>query len=312
MNPNMKTEDQVLAALQARFWLHLWYRHILHLSEVLPNLYSLARSLISPASFQILNCLCDTLILLVLAFSHYYPTIPFCIWLFGTKFVEHFFGIAQQLLPNFSYAEFLKIVQHIMVQQHILESGLLKVKQEHESATGYIFNSSSDTRKAAPGLIVPARLSNCELNGLVELAYNEASQFCREILFLPVPRLDPTKPLQLCPLGAHAPRKAKKRQQKSEADSSEDEFSREEDEDESDGDDEAPGTNLENSAMTSTRPSFNASPTLNNITAKAATEATLYTALCSDLDDVLESANIPLLILRCQSRIHFLHHPCHQ
>jgi hypothetical protein len=168
INPNMKTEDRVMATLRARFWLHLWYRHILHLSEVLPDLYSLSRSFISPASFQILNHLCDTLVLLVLAFSRYYPTIPFCIWLFGTEFFEHFFGIARQLLPNVSYAEFLKMVQHIMVRQRILESGLLKVRQEHESATGYIFNSGADTRKAAPGLIVPAdcpaRLSDHKLN----------------------------------------------------------------------------------------------------------------------------------------------------
>ena len=89
----MKTEDRVLAALRARFWLHLWYRHILHLSEVLPDLYSLARSFISSTSFQILNRLCDILVLLVLlTFSRYYPTIPFCIWLFGTELVEHFFG----------------------------------------------------------------------------------------------------------------------------------------------------------------------------------------------------------------------------
>ena len=217
MNPNMKTEDRVLAALRARFWLHLWYRHILHLSDVLPDLYSVARSFISPASFQILNRLCDTLILLILAFSRYYSTIPFYIWLFGTEFVEHFFGIARQLLPNFSYAEFLEMVQHIMVRQRILKSGLLKVKRKRESATGYIFSSDNDTRKAAPGLIIPARLSDRELNGLVEVTYDEASRFCREILFLPVPRLDPTEPLQLRPLGAPAPHKDKKSQKNSES-----------------------------------------------------------------------------------------------
>ena len=292
MNPNMKTEDRVLAALRARFWLHLWYRHILHLSDVLPDLYSVARSFISPASFQILNRLCDTLILLVLAFSRYYSTIPFCIRLFGTEFVEHFFGIARQLLPNFSYAEFLKMVQHIMVRQRILESGLLKVKRERESATGYIFNSGNDTRKAAPGLIIPARLSDRELNGLVEVAYDEASRFCREILFLPVPRLDPTKPLQLRPLGAPALRKNKKSQKKkSEVDSSDDEFSGEEDEDESGSDDEGSGPE-ENSAMTTPKPSSDVPLTLDNVTAKAASEAARYTALCNDLDDIMESADI--------------------
>ena len=67
---------------------------------------------------------CDRLILLVLEFSCYYSTIPFCISLFGTEFVGLFFGMARQLLPNFSYVEFLNLVQleHIMVRQRTLES----------------------------------------------------------------------------------------------------------------------------------------------------------------------------------------------
>lgn len=141
-------------------------------------------------------------------------------------------------------------------------------------------------------MIVPVRLSDHELNGLVEIAYDEASRFCREILFLPVPRLDLTKPLQLRPLGAPAPRKDKKRQKKSEVNSSEDESTGEEDEEESDSGDEGPGTE-ENSASIATRPSSNTPLTLDTVTAKAAAEAARYTALCNDLDGVLESANIP-------------------
>jgi hypothetical protein len=95
------------------------------------------------------------LVLLVLAFSRYYSTIPFCIWLFGTNLLNIFMA-SRQSLPNFSYAEFLKLDQHIIVRQRILESGLLKIKRERESITGYMFNSDSDTRKAAPGLIAPA------------------------------------------------------------------------------------------------------------------------------------------------------------
>ncbi|TFK63713.1 hypothetical protein BDN72DRAFT_731604, partial [Pluteus cervinus] len=137
MSPSMELNERVLAALRARFWLHHWRRHITILSQRFPDLYSLARSFISAASFQIFNRLCDTLVLLALAYTEAYPSTPFCIWLIGIDFVEHFFGIARQFLPNFSYSEFIKMAQHIMVRQRILESGILKSKRERTSASGY-------------------------------------------------------------------------------------------------------------------------------------------------------------------------------
>lgn len=120
---------------RARFWLHLWYRHILHLSGVLPDLYS-ARSLISPpASFQILNSVCDTLIFLVLAFGrYYYSTIPFFIMALRNRIVEHFLASP----CSFSHAEFLKMVQHIMVRRRILEFGLLNVSENATSTRCFL------------------------------------------------------------------------------------------------------------------------------------------------------------------------------
>jgi hypothetical protein len=71
------------------------------------------------------------------------------------------------------------MIQHIMVWQCILESGFLKVKQECESATGYIFNSGNDTRKAAPGLITFARLSDHKLNVLILPQQADSENVCR-------------------------------------------------------------------------------------------------------------------------------------
>ena len=287
MNPDMKLHERVTAALRARFWLHHWNRHIANLSDRFPDLYSTSRSFISPASFQIFNRLCDTLILLALAYSEFYADIPFCPWLFGTEFVEHFFGIARQLLPNFSYAEFLKMVQHIMVQQRILESGVLKSKRERESASGYIFNSETDMRKPAAGLLQPARLTRPDLNRLVKIAYDEASYICREILFIPVPRLDANKPLQLRPLGAPPPRKSKKGKGKNSGDEdTENDGSISEDEDfedeESDSEEDLADTNKTTSAT----------PTVDEVTTLAASDSARYSALSNDLDDILAESNI--------------------
>ncbi|KAG1758086.1 hypothetical protein EDD22DRAFT_850305 [Suillus occidentalis] len=65
-------------------------------------------------SFHIFNRLCDTLVLLASIFAKEYLNQPFYPWLLGTEFVEHFFGLARMLLPDFAYAKLVKIVQHVM------------------------------------------------------------------------------------------------------------------------------------------------------------------------------------------------------
>ena len=84
--------------------------------------------------------MCDSLLLLILAYANHYPDQPFCPWLMGTEFVEHFFGLARQLLPNFTFAEVLKLIKHLMVQQQILLSGTFGEKRERDSWSGYSFN----------------------------------------------------------------------------------------------------------------------------------------------------------------------------
>ncbi|KAF8161385.1 hypothetical protein B0H34DRAFT_796185 [Crassisporium funariophilum] len=284
MNPKMTVNERVVAALRARFWLHYWHRHIENLSTHLPDLYSVSRSFISPASFQIFNRLCDTLILLALAYSLYYPDIPFCPWLFGTEFVEHFFGIARQLLPNFSYAEFLKIVQHTMVRQRILESGILKSKRERDSASGYIFDHETDMRKASQEKPQPSTLSHDILNQLVKVAHDEASHICRDILFIPIPRLDPKKPLKLRPLGASASHKMADK----DANSVTDDFISEEEilEDE---DNKAAKQELGGESQS---PPSAVTEDVDIATKLAAADTARYAALCSDLDEILTESGL--------------------
>jgi len=120
MNRRMHVHDRVLSVVRARMFLHNWWHHIKYLSEKFPDLYSTTRSFISPASFNIFNRLCDTLILLVIAYAKHYPDHPFRPWLMGTEFIEHFFGLARSLLPDLAYNELLKMVKHIMLRQKLL------------------------------------------------------------------------------------------------------------------------------------------------------------------------------------------------
>ncbi|KAL6297866.1 hypothetical protein BKA93DRAFT_820633 [Sparassis latifolia] len=75
----------------------------------------------------------------------------------GIFLVEHFFGLARTLLPNFTYAELLKLIKHVMLHQQILLSGHFKAKKDFQ-------------------------LTNEDMNNLVVLAFKEASQICKQVL----------------------------------------------------------------------------------------------------------------------------------
>jgi hypothetical protein len=160
------------------------------------------RSFISPASFHIFNRLCDSLVLLVIVYGKYYPNQPFCPWLLGTEFVEHFFGLAQMILPNFTYAELLKMIQNVMVRQRILLTGKLKENRERTSASGYILDYDPSPLSSKEHNLALVNLATLDLNGLVELAFKEASSICRELLGMPVPTIGPDAPLNLAKVGA--------------------------------------------------------------------------------------------------------------
>ncbi|EIW56114.1 uncharacterized protein TRAVEDRAFT_50602 [Trametes versicolor FP-101664 SS1] len=201
LNRRLAAHERVLAALRARLFLNIWHHHIKSMERRFPDLYKPHRAFISPASFNIFNRLCDTLILLILAYDRFYPDQPFCPWLLGTEFVEHFFGLARTLLPNFTYAELLKLVKHVMLRQTILLSGKVSAKKERTSRVGYALDYD-------PSPLTPEELKNARvrmpkavLDKLVELAYKEAAQIAKQLLRMPVPVL----PLKHIPLRAPNP-----------------------------------------------------------------------------------------------------------
>jgi hypothetical protein len=172
------------------------------MSRKFPDLYSTKRSFISPASFHIFNRLCDTLVLLVIAYGRHYPDQPFCPWLLGTEFVEHFFGLARMILPNFTYAELLKMIQNVMVRQRILLTGNFKENRERNSASGYILDYDMSPLSQKERCLAVVNLEELNINSLVELAFKEASSICRDVLGLPVPAVGPDNPLRLVRVGA--------------------------------------------------------------------------------------------------------------
>jgi hypothetical protein len=268
----MSMEDRVLAAFRARYFLHMWRLHILKLSKKYPDLYSTARSFISPASFHIFNRLCDTLVLLVIIYTRFYPTQPFCPWLLGTEFVEHFFGLARMLLPNFTYGEFLKMVKHIMLRQRLLLSGKFKEKRERDSACGYIMDYDATPILAKETQLSTTSITDFAVSELVVVGFNEASHLCKDILHIPVTQPTASAPIVLVPVGAHL-RKPKAKGPKANGDSSESET-------DSEVEDESDDEGVETSATA----------TISECVAGAAKDAARYSALCEEHDTLLDEA----------------------
>ncbi|KAJ4480786.1 hypothetical protein C8R41DRAFT_771229 [Lentinula lateritia] len=295
MNPTMSIEDRVLAAFRARFWLNFVYHHILGLTKKFPDLYSTKRSFISPPSLRIFNRLCDSLVLLVLAYSEYYPGIPFSIHNISTEFIEHFFGVARQLLPNFSYAELLKIIQHVMVRQRILESGLVNSKQSKDSASGYLFNEISDLRVPSSKPIPPVSITREQIDDLVRVAYNEAVHICRDILSIPAPKTpSPSKqPLLHVARVSAVDSTINGNEFESEPNveyESDDEP--DEDGDDNDGDDSGDELNRPVPEEDEDEDDINIQQRINYAAGITAKNTARYSVLCDDLDDILSQHNL--------------------
>ena len=157
----------------------------------------------------------------------------------GTEFVEHFFGLARMLLPNFTYGEFLKMVKHIMLRQRLLLSGKFKEKRERDSVCGYIMDYDGTPILAKETRLSVTTITDHAMSELVAVGFNEASRLCKDILHISVIQPTGSAPIILVPVGAHLrkPKAKKPREKSNNGDSSESETDsdvEDESEDESD------------------------------------------------------------------------------
>lgn len=120
----------------------------------------------------------------------------------GTEFVEHFYGLARTLLPDFTHAELMKTVQNVMVCQRFLLMDHFREKRPgDESAAGYIMEYDPSPLIPDEAQFARVNLTSQNITSLIELiAFREASQICRQILNIRVPNPD-VKHVKLAPLG---------------------------------------------------------------------------------------------------------------
>jgi hypothetical protein len=124
-------------AMRAYFFLDFWKSHIEKTGENTSNeWYSVARSFISIQSYRIFKSLAESLVLLIISHRDYYEDYPLLPWEHGTETLEHVFGLARQVVPDFTAYEFFKILRRVMHRDKILRTGDFGMKKEKVSATG--------------------------------------------------------------------------------------------------------------------------------------------------------------------------------
>ncbi|KAJ7215413.1 hypothetical protein GGX14DRAFT_533972 [Mycena pura] len=188
---------------------------------------------------------------------------PFCPWLLLTDFVEHFFGLARMMLPNFTYAEFLKIVQHVME------------KRDRKANQGYVLDFDASPLTAEDRQLAYLAVTDAEMNTLVKVAHQEATLISSELLNISAPTPTELKPVKLTPLSSLPPTRKPAKSHQSGDDSETDNYTDEEMEE------------LEVPA----RPTEAANLEL------ATQDAARYSALCDDYEAaVMEAESVPAVV----------------
>lgn len=124
-------------AICSYFFLHMWIKYIESASKLhSKSFFTLKNNYISMQSSQIFFSLAESLILLILSHRDHYPTYPLYTWEHGTESLEHLFGIARQIVPDFTYYEFYKIQQQISYRDKIIRQGNFDIKKDKTSAAG--------------------------------------------------------------------------------------------------------------------------------------------------------------------------------
>jgi len=97
---------------------------------------------------------------------------------------EHFFGLAHRSLPNFTYAELLKLNRRVMLRQQLAFTGKFGHKREHNSATGYQFMDAEDIQPLTADEACSSYVSvrKVDVDERLEIGYKEAKHSAANVL----------------------------------------------------------------------------------------------------------------------------------
>ncbi|GBC52657.2 hypothetical protein GLOIN_2v1787768 [Rhizophagus irregularis DAOM 181602=DAOM 197198] len=175
--------ERLRMAMLAYFFLHMWKNHIEHIQKIYPNIIDIKKNFLAPQTFKIFISLAESLILLILAYRDYYPSVPLCTWIHGSEPCEHFFGLSRQFRNDFTFGDLVQSIPKIMhmFRTHT-NASLAKINAEKTSAEGYITNYYEDT--IADNIHLTIYPTDDEIHLIIHEAHEQAIAFAKVLEFI--------------------------------------------------------------------------------------------------------------------------------
>ncbi|EIW73938.1 hypothetical protein CONPUDRAFT_78411 [Coniophora puteana RWD-64-598 SS2] len=141
-----------------------------------------SRIFLSLQTFWFIDASCDAFIKLLITHREHYPHVPFLPWQHGFLPLEKLFGIARQLMPNFSYVEFLNILRQIEIRQqsllHLAQNGVHKHRGKMQ---GYVHDITLENLTSDDLKRFCEWPTNAEICELVDMTWEEVIALLTDI-----------------------------------------------------------------------------------------------------------------------------------
>ena len=135
LNRDISHKSRIIMVMRCYFFLQMWKEYLSQCHDIYQNKwYLISKTCISMQSFKIFTSLAESMLLIILAYRKYYSNFPFFPWEHGTEAIEHVFGVARQIVSDFTYYEFYKIINKVMYRDKILRLENLINYQDKTSA----------------------------------------------------------------------------------------------------------------------------------------------------------------------------------
>ncbi|CAG8593895.1 19603_t:CDS:2, partial [Gigaspora rosea] len=163
------------------FFLNHWKNHIQVCAQNYPEFMSVKKNFIASVTFNILTSLSESMILLTIAYRDYYPQYPFTPWMYGSEGCEHFFGLARQVLSDFSFNDLVALTPKIACMYKAYSSGSFRSEREKMTGVGYI-SHYSDSSIVENLEVLRNWPSDDEIRLAIHYAYEQATALAKDVL----------------------------------------------------------------------------------------------------------------------------------
>ncbi|CAB4419112.1 unnamed protein product [Rhizophagus irregularis] len=196
LNRDISNHERIKMVMISSFFLRIWEQFIQNASDKYEEIFANDRNFLAHQTYEILSFLVDSMILLIIAHREYYNSMPLLPWMHGSEACEHFFGMARQHLPDFTYADLIYLIPKIRhVTNAYYNSAIVNPNSEYKtSRVGYIcdyFEGNVDNLNSS----LKIWPTDDEIRVLINDAYREANALAKCVSM--VVTLLPLSPIDL-------------------------------------------------------------------------------------------------------------------